>query len=169
MLIKLRLLPYVLLALAPWQQVAAVAVNDAAPNCALNTINSKQALHLSDYRGKVVYVDFWASWCGSCAKSFPFLNELHQQLHARGVEIIGVNLDETPADADAFLAKYPANFTIATDNNQQCAQDFAVQAMPSSYIIDQKGQIHHVHLGFKEGEAGELQALVEKLLTTTKP
>lgn len=142
----------------------AVSVGDAAPDCALSPMDGGQASSLSQYRGNVVYVDFWASWCGPCAKSFPFLNELHGQLKDQGLTVVGVNLDENATDAKAFLAKYPASFNIASDTSKQCAKDFDVKAMPSSYIVDRKGIVHHVHLGFRPGEAQEIRGLVEKLL-----
>lgn len=92
------------------------------------------------------------------------MNELQQQLKDQGLQIVGVNLDENLDDAKAFLSKYPASFTVMADVSKQCAKDFGVQAMPSSYIIDRNGVVHHVHLGFRPGEAKELRELVEKLL-----
>lgn len=146
------------------QTALAVEVGDAAPDCTLSPLGGSQPAALSQYKGNVVYVDFWASWCGPCAKSFPFLNELHGQLGGQGLQIVGVNLDENADDAKAFLAKYPASFTVAGDVSKQCAKDFGVKAMPSSYIIDRKGIVHHIHLGFRPGEAKELRLLVETLL-----
>ena len=142
----------------------AVDVGKAMPDCALSTIDESGSSDLNRYKGQVLYVDFWASWCGPCAKSFPFLNEMHQQLKGQGLQIVGVNLDENTDDAKVFLAKYPASFTVMADVSKQCAKDFAVKAMPSSYIIDRKGIVHHVHLGFRPGEAKELRVLVEKLI-----
>lgn len=148
------------------QPAYALESGQAMPACKLASLADNQVTDLNQMKGKVLYVDFWASWCGPCAKSFPFMNEMHQQLKDKGLEIIGVNLDENPGDAKDFLAKYPAKFTVLADATQdkKCAQDFAVKAMPSSYIIDQNGKVHHVHLGFKPGEAEEVRQLVEKLL-----
>lgn len=146
------------------QIAVAVPVGNAAPSCTLSPIGESQSSDLSQYKGKVLYVDFWASWCGPCAKSFPFLNEMHQQLKDQGLQIVGVNLDENADEAKAFLAKYPASFTVMADVSKQCAKDFEVKAMPSSYLIDRKGIVHHIHLGFRPGEAQELRVLVEKLL-----
>jgi thiol-disulfide isomerase/thioredoxin len=143
----------------------AVAIGGNMPSCALSSIGGSENIDLSQYKGKIVYVDFWASWCGPCAKSFPFLNEMHDQLKEQGLQIVGVNLDENIDDAKAFLAKYPANFEIKADVSKQCAKDFEVKAMPSSYIIDRKGIVHHIHLGFKPGEADEIKVIVEKLLS----
>lgn len=142
----------------------AVEVGKPMPACSLSPIGESQLSDLNQYQGKVLYVDFWASWCGPCAKSFPFMNELHQQLKDQGLQIVGVNLDENVDDAKGFLSKYPASFTIMVDASKQCAKDFGVQAMPSSYIVDRKGIVHHVHLGFRPNEAKELRGLVEKLL-----
>ncbi|MEQ1738824.1 MAG: TlpA disulfide reductase family protein [Methyloglobulus sp.] len=142
----------------------AAGVGNPMPSCMVSPIGENKTEDLQRYKGQVLYVDFWASWCGPCAKSFPFLNEMHEQLKAQGLQIVGVNLDENADDAKAFLAKYPANFEVKADVSKQCAKDFAVKAMPSSYIIDRKGVVHHVHLGFRPGEAQEIRVLVEKLL-----
>ena len=142
----------------------AIETGSPMPACMVSPIGESQGSDLSQYKGQVLYVDFWASWCGPCAKSFPFLNEMHEQLKGQGLQIVGVNLDENADDAKAFLAKYPASFTVGADVSKQCAKDFAVKAMPSSYIIDRKGVVHHVHLGFRPGEAQEIRVLVEKLL-----
>lgn len=146
------------------QNAYAVNIGANLPECVLEAMDNKQSLNLSQYKGRVLYVDFWASWCGPCVKSFPFLNQMHEQLKGQGLQIVGVNLDENADDAKGFLAKYPASFTVLADTSKQCAKDFDVKAMPSSYIIDRKGLVHHIHLGFRPGEAKELRAVVEKLL-----
>ena len=122
------------------------------------------SLNLDAYKGKVVYVDFWASWCPPCVKSFPFLNELEHELKEQGLHVIGVNLDEKVADAQAFLASHPVDFSIVADPSKQCAKSFEVMAMPTSYLIDRKGNIRHIHRGFRSGETEELRALISQLL-----
>ena len=157
--------PLLALAIICFKPLAfAVEAGSAMPACNLSPLGESQSTDLSQYKGKVIYVDFWASWCGPCAKSFPFLNEMHEQLKGQGLQIVGVNLDENPDEAKAFLDKYPASFTVVADVSKQCAKDFQVKAMPSSYIIDRKGVVHHVHLGFRPGEAKEVRMIVEKLL-----
>ena len=144
--------------------VQAVSVGDAAPDCMLSNLTTGQSSTLSQFKGKIVYVDFWASWCGPCAQSFPFLNSLHKQFKDQGVQIVGVNMDEDRAEANAFLAKLPADFTVMADDSKHCAEAFAVEAMPSSYIIDRQGKVQHIHLGFRDGAAEELRSAIEQLL-----
>jgi len=155
---------YFVLAMTHLKSLMAAEAVSTMPDCALTSLADKQSFNLQQFKGKVIYVDFWASWCGPCAKSFPFMNELSRDLKDKGLQVIGVNLDETSADAQNFLAKYPANFVIAADTNEQCAKDFGVQAMPSTYLVDRNGTVRHVHLGFRPGEAKELRVLVEQLL-----
>lgn len=143
----------------------AVETGAVMPHCALSPVGQQKNTDLNQYKGQVLYIDFWASWCGPCAKSFPFMNEMHRQLKDRGLQIIAVNLDENPDDAKAFLAKMPAEFTVLADLTKQCAKDFDVKAMPSTYIIDKQGVVHHIHMGFKPGEAQALKSIVDKLLS----
>jgi peroxiredoxin len=138
---------------------------DAAPNCELTSFGNGQRQGLEQFRGKVLYLDFWASWCAPCARSFPFMNQLQSDLEGQGLQVLGINMDEKPEDAQTFLAKYPANFTLAFDAGGECARTIGVKGMPSSYLIDRKGIIRHVHLGFRPREAEKLRGLVEQLLT----
>lgn len=146
------------------QQALALATGSTLPECALSSLGKPGKVDLKSFKGQVLYVDFWASWCGPCAKSFPFMNELQGQLGDKGLRVVGINLDENLEDAKTFLQDYPASFTVAADDTKQCAKDFAVQAMPSSYLVDRQGNVHHIHLGFRAGEAEELRQVVEKLL-----
>lgn len=149
----------------PVNFVQSAEVGQQLSPCALTKLkNSQQSLDLDNYSGKVMYLDFWASWCPPCAKSFPFLNEMHQQYHNEGLQIIGINLDENPDDAIKFLSEYPASFTLASDLSKQCAEELGVPAMPSSYLIDKKGVIRHIHLGFRAGETQALRDKVKQLL-----
>ncbi len=135
-----------------------------APNCSLQPLTNAPPLNFAQFKGKVVYVDFWASWCGPCATSFPFMNNLSRDLKAQGLEVIGVNLDENLEESKQFLEQQPADFIIASDPDQHCAKQFGLKAMPTSYLIDKKGMVRHVHIGFRPGEALEFRALAEQLL-----
>lgn len=162
---RFNLLLKVLVVAAFIQNVSALEQGDSIPDCSLKLFNESKAFDLKQLKGKVVYLDFWASWCAPCAKSFPFLNTLHTDLNDKGVEIAAVNLDENPNDAKEFLEKYPANFPIITDNLAQCAEQFGVKAMPSSYLIDRKGVIRHIHLGFKPSDTDDLKRLLATLIS----
>ena len=94
----------------PVHYVQSAEIGQQLSPCALTKLNnSQQSLDLDKFSGKVMYLDFWASWCPPCAKSFPFLNELHRQYHNEGLKIVGINLDDAPEDADKFLIQYPPN------------------------------------------------------------
>lgn len=138
---------------------------DPAPECTLPHLNDENnSFSLSELKGKVVFLDFWASWCPPCEKSFPFLNELHQQYNASGLEVIAVNVDENKQDALTFLKDHPVNFKIVYDGEGICPEHFQVMAMPSSYIIDKTGKIHFVNLGFQLSEKDALRNQVTALL-----
>lgn len=143
--------------------VNAAIVGEQAPHCALTSLNNTPA-HFHEYAGKVLYVDFWASWCNSCLQSFPFLNQLTHEFGDQGLHIVGVNLDEKIDDAYAFLAHHPSTFTITNHGGEQCAKSFNVEAMPTSYLIDKHGVIRYIHQGFREGETDELKMQITKLL-----
>jgi thiol-disulfide isomerase/thioredoxin len=135
-----------------------------APNCSLTSFTDTQRHELGDIRAKVRYVDFWASWCGPCAQSFPFMNAMTQEFRERGLQIVGINVDEHADAARTFLQQHPAEFRILADATGVCPKAFRVMGMPSSYLIDRNGVIRYVHVGFRPGETGELRKQVEKLL-----
>lgn len=141
----------------------AVDAGKAAPDFQLPGLK-QDSLKLSNYKGKVVYLDFWASWCGPCKKTFPWLNELQKKYGKEGLEVVGVNLDAKKIDADKFLATTPAEFTILLDPEGKVANTYELQGMPSSYIIDRTGKVYLVHRGFKDGEAAELEGKIKQLL-----
>ncbi|NOQ63395.1 MAG: redoxin family protein [Methyloprofundus sp.] len=161
-----RKLLLTLLGLLSMPPLQAAEVGQPLSACSISQLsNSDQPILMDKFAGKVVYLDFWASWCPPCAKSFPFLNKLHQQYHDAGLQVVGINLDESIADAERFLTQYPAEFTIASDLTKQCAENMGVAAMPASYLIDRKGVIRHIHLGFRAGETQALQEKVKQLLS----
>lgn len=141
---------------------ATTALADTAPDCTLKLGDGTSDLR--QFRGKVVYVDFWASWCASCLLSFPFLNGLDHDYRNRGLRVVGMDMDEKPEDGQKFLAKHPANFRIALTPNAQCAKDFGVKAMPSSFLVDRNGVIRETHEGFRPDDAQKIRALVDQLL-----
>jgi thiol-disulfide isomerase/thioredoxin len=136
----------------------------AAPQ--LNLPGLKDAVSLAQMKGKVVYVDFWASWCGPCKQSFPFMNELKAKYGAQGFEVLAVNLDAKRGDADKFLAEVPAQFTVAFDTSGDSAKRFEVKGMPSSYLVGRDGKIVSTHKGFREQDRKELESRIVQVLGT---
>ena len=136
----------------------------AAPDCAWTLQNGKQISSVNQLRGKVVYVDFWASWCAPCALSFPFMNDLQSADASKGLQIVAVNMDEKPADAQRFLAAHPARFDVAVGANAACAKAFGVTDMPSSFVINRNGVIRLTHRGFRRDDPDVLRPQVETLL-----
>ena len=121
-------------------------------------------LNLEDYRGQVVLLDFWASWCVPCRRSFPWMNQMRQKYGAQGLVIIGVNMDAGAADADAFLREYPAQFAIVSDPDGNLARQFEVEAMPSSYVIGRDGAVVATHMGFQVKKSGEYEEQIRQVL-----
>lgn len=118
------------------------------------------ALDLTQYEGRVVVVDFWASWCVPCRRSFPWLNDMHAKYAEQGLVIVGINLDANMDDATAFLGTYPADFKIHFDTTAALAKEYGVEAMPSSFVIGRDGQIRARHLGFKVKRQDEYEAIL---------
>ena len=138
----------------------AVSEGAAAPDFDLTARKGKASL--AALHGKVVYVDFWASWCGPCAKSFPWLKAMHEQYAAKGLVIVAINLDKKRDKADEFLATHPAPFTVAFDPEGKTAEAYRVAGMPSSYLIDASGKIVLVHAGFDPKDAAALEARIKE-------
>lgn len=122
---------------------------------------------LEPVEGQVIWVDFWASWCVPCRRSFPWLNEMQRKHGAAGLQIIGVNLDKERALADAFLAEIPAEFALRFDPAGALAKQFGVQAMPSSFLIDRDGNVLATHFGFKTADAADYERAIEAALAKT--
>ena len=131
---------------------------------AVNFEPGKPAVDIGAYRGKVIYVDFWASWCVPCRTSMPALEALYQKFADRGFVVVGVNKDDRITDAQRFLQRYPATFPQATDTDEKVVRAFAVPAMPSGYLIDRKGVVRRIHTGFTQETAAALEREVDGLL-----
>lgn len=121
-------------------------------------------LDLKEFAGKVVIVDFWASWCVPCRRSFPWMNRMQARYADLGLVIIGVNLDQDREQAAEFLEEIPASFTIFYDDEAALAREFDVEAMPSSFVIGRDGHIVARHLGFKVKRQDEYEAVLRDAL-----
>jgi thiol-disulfide isomerase/thioredoxin len=115
-------------------------------------------------KGKVVIVDFWASWCGPCKQEMPVLERLYKKYKARGLVIVGVSVDQEAANVKSFLKQLPVSFSIVHDAEHQVAGRFSPPRMPSSYIADRNGIVRYVHGGFREADAAKLETEVVNLL-----
>ncbi|MDH5359874.1 MAG: TlpA family protein disulfide reductase [Gammaproteobacteria bacterium] len=149
------------LALAPMS--AGHAKSYKAPNFTLKTLD-KKTVKLSSYKGKVVYLDFWASWCKPCRKSFPVMRQLQRKYKKQGLRVITINLDKDKKELKRFLKEFRINFPVALDPQGKVARRYGVKAMPSSYLIDRQGRIRHVHLGFLQKDAKKTEDQIKKLL-----
>jgi cytochrome c biogenesis protein CcmG/thiol:disulfide interchange protein DsbE len=125
-------------------------------------------LDLASLRGKVVLLDFWASWCEPCRQSFPWLNEMQAKYADRGLVIIGVNVDRERAQADRFLYDVPAHFRVVYDPAGTLASRYDLPGMPVSYVIGPNGEVVQRHVGFRAALRAEREAELQKLLEKTQ-
>jgi thiol-disulfide isomerase/thioredoxin len=139
-------------------------INEHATACTAILEEDHQSLNFEKYKGKVIYLDFWATWCPPCKKSMPFLNSLRNELFGLGFEVIAISVDEEPEDARKYLHQFPVDYVIAMDPSGQCPQQYNVMAMPSAYLLDRQGKIRHIHLGFRESDEAEIRQQVMQLL-----
>ncbi len=144
-----------------WLAVIAVAQLGLLPVAATMAAES---FHIEKYAGKVVVLDFWASWCVPCRRSFPWLNTMHRKYADEGLVIVGVNLDMERAEAERFLEEFPAEFAIVYDENQELARQYEVVAMPSSYVIGRDGGLVAQHMGFKVKQQDDYEAIITRAL-----
>jgi cytochrome c biogenesis protein CcmG/thiol:disulfide interchange protein DsbE len=106
-------------------------------------------IDLSEFRGRVLYLDFWASWCAPCQQSFPWLQLMKDTYEGQGLTVVAVNLDQHRSDAERFLARFHPNFDVRFDPLAEAAERFKVQGMPTSMIIDRRGVVRFTHIGFR--------------------
>ena len=115
-------------------------------------------------KGQYIYIDYWASWCGPCRQSFPWMNALQAKLGSKGLKVVAVNVDAKRADADKFLLHTPAQFTIAYDPQGESAKKLAIKTMPTSMLVSPEGRVLFVHSGFRAEETLQLEARISAAL-----
>jgi thiol-disulfide isomerase/thioredoxin len=136
---------------------------DALPKVSLYALDGKPVT-LASFNGKVVLLDFWASWCAPCRKSFPFLDEMQTKHAAEGLRVVGLTLEEDTDAVTGFLEEVPVNFTIVRDPSEQAGEAFGVVAMPTTFLIDREGRIAARFEGGDESVHKKIEAAVTTLL-----
>ena len=137
---------------------------DAAPPVELPSLDKDTPVSLAAMAGKVVYVDFWASWCGPCRVSFPQLEDIRQDLSGRGFEVLAINVDEDRADALQFLQELPVSYPLAWDGEGVTPGAYGILGMPTGYLVDRQGIVRNIHQGYKKSDGVKLRATIEELL-----
>jgi cytochrome c biogenesis protein CcmG/thiol:disulfide interchange protein DsbE len=136
----------------------------AAGSQAVIAASGDDPLDLAALKGKVVYVDFWASWCEPCRQSFPWMSDMQREFAKEGLVVIAVNVDHERADAEQFLRKYVPEFKISYDPDGVVAERFHVKGMPTSFLIDRAGKIQSQHAGFRPKDRVPLEQQIRSLL-----
>lgn len=140
----------------------AAATSTQALECRLDRLDgSGRTLDWSAYAGRYVYVDVWASWCAPCRQSFPFMNRLSESFGRQGLAVVAISVDRERSRAEEFLRTNPARFTVVQDSDGRCAKELQVKAMPSSYLIGPRGDVLHVHKGFRPDDADALMRVLQ--------
>jgi thiol-disulfide isomerase/thioredoxin len=142
----------------------AVEEGAKAPSFSGKRLGSSGTLSLDSYRGKVVLVDFWASWCAPCLVSLPLYEELRQELSPDDFQVLAINLDKEPDKALRFLEERGVGFPSVADPNGRIPESFGLETMPTSYLIDRTGHIRHVHEGFRRGDIDALRVKAKALV-----
>ena len=135
----------------------------AAPAFELEAPGGKRKVSLSEHTGKVVVVDFWATWCQPCKESFPAYQRLSQKFGSK-LTVIGVSVDEDPAGIPKFAKETGAKFPLAWDDGQITSKSYQPPTMPTSFVVDQTGIVRFVHSGFRSGDERALESEIESLL-----
>lgn len=146
----------------------ALDVGDRAPAFSAPSLDGKSVVELSRFRGKVVYLDFWASWCAPCLVAMPEIEKMRGAFPAEAFQIVAVNLDQKVKKALRFLKRHPIGYPSASDPTGKLPAQYGVETMPTSYLIDADGVIRYVHRGFKRGDASKLRHEIRALLESGK-
>ena len=156
----------VLMAAASWLVVPGVRALDAGakmPEIGLNDLDGKP-VNLASLAGKVVVLDFWATWCAPCKEELPVLQKLYQKYAAKGLVVVGVSVDKDAANIQSFLKKLSVSFPAVHDANHAVSGRYQPPRMPSSYIVDRKGIVRYVHGGYRASDAAEIEKQIVELL-----
>lgn len=146
----------------------ALGEGDRAPAFAAPSLSGKGNLQLSQYRGKVVYLDFWASWCAPCLTAIPEIEKLRSEFSPDDFQVLAVNLDQKKKKAMRFLSKTPISYPSCSDPKGRLPNQYGLETMPTAYLIDREGVIRYVHEGFKRGDGKKIREEIRALVGQTK-
>ena len=141
----------------------AVTAKDAAPDFTLKSMGGEN-LRLEEYRGQVVLINFWASWCGPCRQEMPILDRLHQRYEDTGFSVLGVNVEEDATPARKVIEKTNVTFPVLLDSEQAVSRMYDLKAMPSTVVVDRDGNVRYVHNGYKPGDEDKYVEVVKALI-----
>ena len=149
--------------------VQAVSAREPAPLFSGIALNTGQQISLGDYRGKIVLVDFWASWCPPCLRSLPAYDQMRQAIGTGEFEIIAINVDENTEDGLEFLKDHPVSYPVLADPEGKIGIPYGIRTLPRSFLLDRDGQIIATYKSFKTGDEIELKQAIEELLDGLNP
>lgn len=164
---KLAILALVVLAgLYTSTPAIALDVGSQAPEFELP--GAEGSVKLSNVQGKVTYLDFWASWCGPCRESFPWMNSMQTKYKQKGLQVIAINLDANNDDAQKFLSQHTAQFTVLFDSKGATPRQYGVKGMPTSFLIGKDGKVLAQHKGFNNSDRADLEQKIQAALEGQK-
>jgi peroxiredoxin len=163
-MMKAVIMLVVTLAVANTTHAALPTVGSAAPDFALKS-GSGRNIRLSELRGQVVLINFWASWCGPCRQELPLLEKLQQRYRSAGFTLLAISIDDNRRNADAMLGKLGVKLAPLYDTEKRAAKRYDVDTMPATLIVDRDGRVRYVHRGYRSGYEAKYDQQVRELLT----
>jgi peroxiredoxin len=157
------LLALLLAAAVPWTGAAPLAPTAPAPDFTLRTLDG-QKLRLGEQRGRVVLVNFWATWCGPCRQEMPHLNKLYEKYKSSGFVLLGVNVDDDTRQAAGVADKLGVKFPVLPDADKRVSKQYDLSAMPSTVLIDRDGKVRYLHRGYQSGYEDTYDKQIRELL-----
>ena len=134
-----------------------------APDFSLQSLDGS-TVRLSDLKGQVVLINFWATWCAPCREEMPLLDAIYQKYNRLGVELLGINVEDDASGAQKYLNETPVTFPILFDPDCRVSKQYQVKAMPSTILVDRHGNVRHIHYGYKPGYENDYQDQIRALV-----
>ncbi len=160
---RIALFALTMLFVAAASRAAMPAIGSMAPNFTLKS-SAGRNVKLSEHRGEVIMLNFWATWCGPCRQEMPLLNRIHEHYRKAGFTLLGVNIDDRPEAARDMAKKLGIAFPVLFDTEKRVSRLYDVNAMPSTVLIDRDGRVRHIHLGYRAGYEDKYESQIRELL-----